>query len=96
MKASAELQQNEIIQSWHERAHKYQQLTERWPIFTNMANRLLDYLPNEFNGHALDIAGGSGLLAKQLLDKFPNAQVTLVEPAENMRELAQQYTWEAN
>ena len=81
-------EQNEVILSWHERAHAYHQLIERWPIFTNMANRLLDYLPDDFNGHALDIAGGSGLVAKRLLEIFPDAQVTLVEPAENMRILA--------
>ena len=39
-------------------------------------------------GIALDIGGGSGLLAEHLLEKYPKARVTLVEPAEEMRALA--------
>ena len=80
--------EDDIIRSWHERAHAYNKLIDRWPVFTQMVNRLLACMPEEFNGHALDIAGGSGLLSQHLLKKFPNARVTLVEPAENMRALA--------
>lgn len=80
--------QDEVIQSWHERAHAYDDLIKRWPIFTDMVERLLEFLPNNFDGHALDIGGGSGLLTEHLLKKCPNAQVTLVEPANEMRALA--------
>lgn len=82
--------QDEIISSWHERADAYNKLIQRWPIFTDMANRLINFIPNNFNGHAIDIAGGSGLLSECLLKKHPSARITLVEPAENMRALALQ------
>ncbi len=88
MNTLAELTQDEIIRSWHDRAFAYHELIERWPIFTDMVNRLLKYIPKDFQGHALDIAGGSGLLSKHLLEKHPAARVTLAEPAENMRALA--------
>jgi len=88
MKPLSKQDQNEIIQSWHERAGAYDQLIQRWPIFNNMVSRLLEFLPNDFDGHALDIAAGTGLLAKQLLEKHPNASVTAIEPAGDMRSLA--------
>jgi trans-aconitate methyltransferase len=80
--------QDEVIQSWHDRAHAYDNLIQRWPIFTELVRRLLEFLPNKFDGHALDIGGGSGLLTEQLLEKCPNAHITLVEPANEMRALA--------
>ena len=80
--------QDDVIRSWHDRSHAYDKLIKRWPIFTDMAGRLLEFLPKEFDGHALDIAGGSGLLAEHLLRRCPNTRVTLVEPAEAMRALA--------
>jgi len=88
MKKSTQLRQDNVIQSWHERAHAYNRLIDRWPIFTQMANRLLDFLPENFDGHALDIAGGSGLLSEYMLKRHKDVQITLVEPAENMRNLA--------
>ena len=45
-------------------------------------------ISGEFNGHALDLAGGSGLVAERLLNKYPQACVTMVEPAAEMRALA--------
>ena len=80
--------QDDVIRSWHVRAHDYDKLIERWPIFTYMVDRLLEFIPKEFDGHALDIGGGSGLLAEHLLGRHPKARVTLVEPAEEMRALA--------
>lgn len=88
MNNSSEPSQDDVIRSWHERANAYNRLIERWPIFTNMVNRLLEFIPKEFDGHALDIGGGSGLLAEHLLDKYPKSRVTIVEPAEKMRVLA--------
>ena len=88
MNNPSELTQDDVIRSWHERAHAYNRLIERWPIFTNMVNRLLEFIPKEFDGHALDIGGGSGLLAEHLLEIYPKSRVTLVEPAEEMRVLA--------
>ncbi len=80
--------QEDVVHSWHVRADAYNALIGRWSIFTDMVERLLDFAPKEFSGHALDIAGGSGLLAEQLLVRFPKASVMLVEPAEGMRVLA--------
>ncbi len=84
----SEQTQDDVIRSWHDRAHAYNLLIERWPIFTNMVSRLLEFIPKEFDGHALDIGGGSGLLAEHLLENFPKSRVTLVEPAEEMRAMA--------
>ena len=80
--------QDDIILSWHVRAHAYDKLIGRWSIFSSMVDRLLEFIPKEFDGHALDIAGGSGLLAEHLLERYPKACVTLVEPAKEMRALA--------
>ena len=80
--------QEEVIQSWNDRAHAYDNLIRRWPIFTSMADRLLECISSDFNGHALDIGGGSGLVAERLLNKHPKACVSLIEPAAEMRALA--------
>ena len=88
MNNPAEPTQDDVIRSWHDRAHAYDNLIKRWPVFTDMAGRLLEILPKEFDGHALDIAGGSGLLAENLLSRCPDTRVTLVEPAAAMRALA--------
>lgn len=88
MNSQAEPTQDDVIRSWHVRAHAYDKLISRWPIFVDMVGRLLEFLPKEFDGQVLDIAGGSGLLAQHLLERHPKARVTLVEPAEAMRALA--------
>ena len=88
MNNPSEHTQDDVIGSWHARAHAYDKLIGRWPIFTSMVNRLLEFIPKEFDGHALDIAGGSGLLSGHLLERHPKARVTLVEPAKEMRTLA--------
>ena len=88
MNNPSEPTQDDVIRSWHVRAHAYDKLIGRWSIFTYMIDRLLEFIPKEFDGHALDIAGGSGLLAERLLGRYPKARVTLVEPAEEMRALA--------
>ena len=80
--------QEDVIRSWNVRANAYDKLIRRWPIFTSMADRLLEYISGEFAGHALDIGGGSGLLADRLLNKHPKACVTIAEPAAEMRALA--------
>ena len=80
--------QEDVIHSWHMRAHAYDKLIERWPIFTNMVDRLLEFIPEKFDGNVFDIGGGTGLLADHLLRRHPKACVTLVEPAQDMRALA--------
>ena len=87
MNNPSEPTQDDVIRSLNVRAHAYDKLIERWPIFTCMVERLLDFIPKKFDGHAIDIGGGSGLLAEHLLGRHPKARVTLVEPAEEMRAL---------
>ncbi len=79
-----------IVDSWHSRALAYNELIARWPLFTQMADQLIDALPDDFSGHALDLAGGSGLLSERLLIRHPLSNITLIEPAKNMLELAAQ------
>ncbi len=88
MSKPVEPSEDEIIRSWHVRARAYDDLIGRWSIFTEMVDRLIDLIPSDFAGHALDIGGGSGLLSERLLDRHSNASITLVEPAEEMRSLA--------
>lgn len=88
MNNQSEPTQEDVVRSWHTRARAYDKIIERWPIFTNMVGRLLEIIPKNFDGHALDIGGGSGLLAEHLLGRHPKASVTLVEPAQEMRSLA--------
>lgn len=88
MSKPEEPSEDAIISSWHVRARAYDDLIGRWSIFTEMAERLIDLIPRDFAGHALDIGGGSGLLAERLIERHENAKVTLIEPAEEMRSLA--------
>lgn len=80
--------EQQIIDSWQERARAYQELTERWSIFGRLAERLIDLLPSPLEGPVIDLAAGAGLLSARLLQRHPQAQVYLVEPAEAMLELA--------
>ena len=80
--------EQQIIDSWQERARAYQELTERWSIFGRLAERLIDLLPSPVEGPLIDLAAGAGLLSARLLHRHPQAQVYLVEPAEAMLELA--------
>jgi len=77
-----------IVNSWHNRAVAYDAFISRWPLFTDMADQLVDSLPDDYSGHTLDLAGGSGLLSERLLIRHPLARITLMEPAKNMIELA--------
>ena len=88
MSKPTEPSEDAIIRSWHIRARAYNALIGHWTIFTEMVDRLIDLIPSDFAGHALDIGGGSGLLSERLLDRHPNATITLIEPAEAMRSLA--------
>ena len=88
MSKPAELSEDAIVRSWHVRARAYDNLIGHWSIFTEMVDRLIDLIPSDFAGHALDIGGGSGLLSERLLDRYSNASITLMEPAEAMRSLA--------
>jgi SAM-dependent methyltransferase len=78
----------QIIHSWEERARVYQQFTEQWSLFPQLANRLVDLIPAPFSGTAIDLAAGAGLVSGCFLQRHPDARVYLVEPAEAMLALA--------
>ena len=78
-------------QSWHERAAAYQQLLTSWPLFTQLADRLIDLLPGPFQGSLIDLAAGTGLVTERVLRRYPSSHIHLVEPAHAMLTLAQQY-----
>lgn len=77
-----------IIESWHARAEAYHARTRRWNIFQTLAERLLDFFPENFDGSILDLAGGAGLVSAILLKKYPRATIHMLEPAKNMMRLA--------
>lgn len=77
-----------IIRGWQDRAHVYQQFTERWSLFPQLANRLVDLIPAPFSGTVIDLATGAGLVSVSLLQRHSHAHVYLVEPAEAMLTLA--------
>lgn len=77
-----------IIQSWHGKAKAYHARTRRWSIFTTLAERLIDFFPENFDGCVLDLAGGGGLVSALLTKKFPHADIYLLEPAKNMLTIA--------
>ena len=79
-----------VIHSWHERARAYHTLTNTQPVFQAMADRLIDLLPAPFNGTAIDLAAGAGLVSELLLSRWPQARVYLVEPAQAMLDQALQ------
>ena len=81
---------NQSWQIWHERAAAYHHLIASWPIFSCLADRLIDRVPKPFHGTAIDLATGSGLVTERLLSRYPQAHVQLVEPAAAMLALARQ------
>lgn len=85
-----ETQEQQIIDSWQERACAYQGLTEHWSIFDRLADRLIDLLPSPVESPIIDLAAGAGLVSDRLLRRHPQARVYLVEPAEAMLRLAVQ------
>ncbi len=80
--------QEQVINRWHVQASGYDRLIDTWPHFRKMGDRLIQMLPPDFKGHLFDIGGGSGLIAEGVLRRFPHAQITLIEPAEEMCALA--------
>ena len=75
-------------QSWHERTAAYHHLIASWPLFSCLADRLIDLIPQPFQGTAIDLAAGSGLVTERLLSRYPQTRVQLVEPAAAMLALA--------
>lgn len=80
----------QVIQSWQDRAQAYQTVTEHYPLFSQLSERLVDLLPAPFTGTLIDLAAGAGLSSVCVLERHPGAQVYLVEPAQAMLDLALQ------
>ena len=81
--------QKKIISLWSERAFAYSELVQAWPLFSDMADRLVEMVESPLMESVLDLGAGTGLLARRLLDVYPNAEVSLVEPSEAMLSLAE-------
>jgi tRNA (cmo5U34)-methyltransferase len=56
------------------------------PRYAEMSERLIDYLPNEPNT-ILELGCGTGNLSLRLAEKFPNAELTLVDASNEMIEI---------
>lgn len=84
------IQSWQVIQSWQDRARAYHVLTEHYPLFSQLSERLVDLLPASFTATLIDLAAGAGLSTECVLARYPHAQVYLVEPAQAMLALALQ------
>lgn len=82
---------HQTIHSWHTRADAYEMLLKNYQIFTDMAMGLVQYIePAEKGIHVMDLAAGTGLVSKLLMDylHLPPSSIHLVEPAARMCTLA--------
>ena len=81
----SDLQREKVIDSWHERADAYENLVSRYRIFTDMAMTLVQLIEKN-DVTVLDLAAGTGLVSKLLLEHVrlsPNS-LYLIEPAKQM------------
>lgn len=53
-------------------------------LFNRLSKQLDMLFPTRHPFHLLDVGGGSGLYADKVLDKYPSANVTIVEPDKNL------------
>ena len=81
---------SDTVAVWNARAGAYDVLCGRWPLFTEMADDLLDAVPGDAR-HLVDLAGGTGLVSARILAARPACRVTLVEPATAMIQRAQSH-----
>jgi SAM-dependent methyltransferase len=78
----------EKIRFWGARARAYDRICRRWDVFPRLSNRLVDLLPADLQGPVLDIGAGPGLTSETLLARQPRCQALLIEPSEEMLEVA--------
>jgi len=81
----------QTIDSWHMRADAYEILINNYQIFTDMAMGLVKFvekkrIKDEKDFHIMDLAAGTGLISKLLIEyiHIPPSSLYLVEPAERM------------
>ena len=82
----------DLIESWHQRARAYRDLTDAYPIFAGLADRLVEALElgsaergltqSRSDASIVDLGAGSGLLSERVLAARPRARLLLLEPAE--------------
>ncbi|CAF2746460.1 unnamed protein product [Rotaria sp. Silwood2] len=84
-------ERKEIIDSWHMRADPYHILTKNYQIFSDMAMSMIKFvekhrLNNSKDIHIMDLAAGTGLVSKLLIEylNISPSSLYLVEPAERM------------
>ena len=84
----------QTIDSWHLRADAYEILVKNHRIFTDMAMDFVQFVRNNrpIDCHILDLAAGTGLISKLLLEHvdIPPSALYLVEPAERMCQRARE------
>lgn len=85
-------QRQQTIHSWHLRADAYEILVKNHRIFTDMAMGLVEFVGKNqsIDCHILDLAAGTGLISKLLLEhlRISPSSLYLVEPAKRMCEHA--------
>lgn len=81
----------QTIDSWHKRADAYEILINNYQIFTDMAMGLVKFVGkhqsnNNNDLHIIDLAAGTGLISKLLIEyiHISPSSLYLVEPAERM------------
>jgi SAM-dependent methyltransferase len=84
-------ERKKTIDSWHMRADAYERLIGNYQIFTDMAMGLVKFVEkhrgkDDNNFHVMDLAAGTGLISKLLIEyiHISPTSLYLVEPAERM------------
>ena len=81
-------ERHRTIDSWHTRADAYDILVKNYQIFTDMAMGLVKFVEKhrDKDCHIMDLAAGTGLVSKLLIDHLhiSPSSLHLVEPAERM------------
>lgn len=80
----------DTVARWNAAARAYERFASTWAPFGEFADRLIDELPGTFDGVAVDVGAGTGLVAARLRARRPAARVWLVEPAEAMLAIARE------
>lgn len=87
--AGADSESDKRIELWSTRAGAYDQLVRGHDPLASLASRLVEMaLPDERD--VFDLGGGSGLVTGKLLERFPDVNVTLQDPAAGMVALSRE------
>ena len=78
------------VARWNHAAEPYGRFIQKWVVFREFADRLVGEVPASFDGVAVDLGAGTGLVTARLLERCPRARVWLADPAEAMLVLARE------